>query len=45
MNKRSMVKSKCHMKYGCLNVWQSICLRVAREMTLRNSELSGQEVW
>jgi len=26
MNNRSMVKSKCHMKYGCLNVWQSICL-------------------
>ena len=26
MNNRSMVKSKCHMKYGYLNVWQSICL-------------------
>lgn len=29
MNNRSMVKSKCHMKYGYLNVWQSICLLMA----------------
>lgn len=26
MTNRSMVKSKSHMKYGYLNVWQSICL-------------------